>query len=376
MKKIHLLESQKILLEGNNEYQAGTDHPYYRNEKTGEEYEAVWDCDFGYPFGYWPIEYNGSPVFSIGEAYSTHLSPFGQCVKEYVESCLYDIYKENSYYFIEEVENLLEDFKTYGHTYDEDQGLYVSEDGTDSIDIDEWVDDNCNSIPRNIAREVVENALDGNGLIDNQTLTDRCLQTTIEDTDFDTKESINYALGDVGTNFDSFFAEGRFMGRVWPHLEMIGFYENQQPSPEEFEDILNDLENANVATVDELYGYTIIFRSPQDYNVVTACTVSDYIDGNYGEDDDEDDDYEEDDEDDDYEDEDDYEEPEYTKGTAKFIPHLANQERKREFYKNFRDTRDKAVYTPREKAAGNLARYHAMRYPYGESIERNKKRNI
>ena len=42
----------------------------------------------------------------------------------------------------------------------------------------------------------------------------------------------------------------------------------------------------------------------------------------------------------------------------------------RAFFKDFRDTRDKAVYVPREKAAGNLAAYHAMRYPYGENKER------
>ena len=53
-----------------------------------------------------------------------------------------------------------------------------------------------------------------------------------------------------------------------------------------------------------------------------------------------------------------------------FIPHLANQQQKREYFQDFRNTRDKAVYTPRERAAGNLAAYHAMRYPYGENIDR------
>jgi hypothetical protein len=50
-----------------------------------------------------------------------------------------------------------------------------------------------------------------------------------------------------------------------------------------------------------------------------------------------------------------------------FVPHLANQQDKFNYYRDFRNTRDRAVYAPQERAAGNLAAYHAMRYPYGES---------
>jgi hypothetical protein len=32
-----------------------------------------------------------------------------------------------------------------------------------------------------------------------------------------------------------------------------------------------------------------------------------------------------------------------------------------------KQVRDQAVYVPREKGASSLARYHAMRYPYGEN---------
>jgi len=91
---------------------------------------------------------------------------------------------------------------------------------------------------------------------------------------------------------------------------------------------------------------------------ITACTLSDYIEGNYGPDS--------------YEDEEDNDKEEneiqYARdGKTQFVPHLANQAQKREFFRDFRNTRDQAVYAPRERAAGNLARYHAMRYPYGEN---------
>ena len=97
----------------------------------------------------------------------------------------------------------------------------------------------------------------------------------------------------------------------------------------------------------------MIFEDGNNDWQVTACTVSDYINGNYGID---------------SEDGEEDMEKQYARdGKTQFVPHLANQQQKREFFKGFRDTRDKAVYSPRERAAGSLARYHAMRYPYGES---------
>ena len=98
----------------------------------------------------------------------------------------------------------------------------------------------------------------------------------------------------------------------------------------------------------------MIFEDWNNNGMVTACTVSDYINGNYGLDSDEDDD-------------EDMERQYARDGKTQFIPHLASPEEKREFFKGFRDTRDQAVYVPREKGAGSLARYHAMSYPYGES---------
>lgn len=50
-----------------------------------------------------------------------------------------------------------------------------------------------------------------------------------------------------------------------------------------------------------------------------------------------------------------------------YATHLMNAKAKHNATSDFRNTRDKAIYAPREKATGTLAGYHAMRYPYGES---------
>jgi hypothetical protein len=100
----------------------------------------------------------------------------------------------------------------------------------------------------------------------------------------------------------------------------------------------------------------MVFEDWRNDGTITACTVQDYIDGNYGPES--------------YEDLDDEDDTpiQYNNGQKTiFVPHLANQQDKFNYYRDFRNTRDRAVYAPQERAAGNLAAYHAMRYPYGES---------
>ena len=104
----------------------------------------------------------------------------------------------------------------------------------------------------------------------------------------------------------------------------------------------------------------MIFEDWHNNGEVTACTISDFFDGNYGPEDED-------------EDNNDEEEQWAREGETHFVPHLANQDEKRKFFKGFRDTRDKAVYVPRERGAKTLARYHALRYPYGENRERLNK---
>jgi hypothetical protein len=125
---------------------------------------------------------------------------------------------------------------------------------------------------------------------------------------------------------------------------------------------MRDLANTGIVTYEDLLQYNMVFEDWRNDGQITACTLSDYIDGNYGPSS-----YEDEEDNDEYDDEEENEIQYARDGKTQFIPHLANQAQKREFFRDFRNTRDQAVYAPRERAAGNLARYHAMRYPYGEN---------
>ena len=363
MKKIHILESQsKILKENFSRYfEAGTDRPYFEDEKSGASYEANWNTDYGFPFGYWPEEYNGNDIFSIGDAYTTHANACGKMAKRYFYNVKKEIMEEEITYFIDALEDLVNDFKTYGYTYNEDIDMYVSSDGSDEIDLDDWLDDNCYSLDWDKAKEITENAINGGSIPYADELAEEIASNEAEYYDFSESDGIDQALQEIGSSFEGYFESGRNEGRIWPQLEMIGFYPTEQPDPNTLTDIMEDLANTSIVTYNDLLSYIIVFEDGNNDWQVTACTVSDYIDGNYGQDEDEDEDYEDE--------EVQYARPEKTQ----FIPHLANQNQKREFFKDFRNTRDQAVYAPKERGAGSLARYHAMRYPYGENKKTKKK---
>ena len=355
MKKIHILESQ--LLNESQYFEAGTDHPYFEDERTGQSYEANWNGDYGFPFGYWPETYGGRELFSIGDSYTTHENACGKMAKRYFYNVKKEIMEEEMTYFTDALEDLIADFKTYGYTYDENNDVYVSSDGSDEIDLDEWVDDNCYSLGRDKAKEIAEDVINGGSIPYADELAEEIASDDAEYYDFSDRKSIDQALEDIGSNFNSYFESGRNEGRIWPQLQMIGFYVTEQPDPQTLTDIMRDLANTGIVTYENLLQYDMVFEDWRNDGQITACTLSDYIDGNYGPDS-----YE------DEEDNDEENEIQYARdGKTQFVPHLANQDQKREFFRDFRNTRDQAVYVPREKGAGSLARYHAMRYPYGEN---------
>lgn len=351
MKRIHILESQ--ILNERRYFEAGTDHPYFEDEKTGQSYEANWNSDYGFPFGYWPETYGGGGIFSIGDSNTTHINACGKMAKRYFYNTKKEIMEEEIPYFTDALENLIADFKTYGYTYDEEYDVYVSSDGSDEIDFDEWLNDNRYSLDEDKAKEIAENAINGGSIPHADELAEEIASNDAEYYNFNDREGIDQALEDIGSGFNAYFESGRNEGRIWPHLKMIGFYETEQPDPQTLTYIMRDLANTGIVTYEDLLQYSMVFEDWRNDGKITACTINDYIDGNYGLDS--------------HDDEEDNEIQYARDGKTQFVPHLANQDQKREFFRDFRNTRDQAVYVPREKGAGSLARYHAMRYPYGES---------
>lgn len=332
------------LIKEDREFEAGTDHPFFYDAKDGREHEAHWNTDFGYPFGYWR---NGNNVyeFSIGDAWATHSQACGKLAKKFFYEVRYNTLLDDFQTFIDDIDDLM-------YNYDADD--------LSSMDLRQWVNEHNDSpLSTNEALEMVTNSIENGETPSAEELADERATEEVHSYDFEHEKGIDNALKNIGYNFTEYFEEGYSEGRIWPMKKMIGFYDTEQPEPDHFRGIINELVSANIDTLNNILDYYIIFQDGyNDWNV-TGCTVYDYIQGNYGYDDEEEDDEER---------EIQYAKPEKTR----FVPHLADQSQKREFFKKFRDTRDKAVYAPREQGAGSLAAYHAMRYPYGESKKRKK----
>jgi hypothetical protein len=355
--------SGKLLI--NEHYdQAGTDFPSYYDEETGEWYEASWNNDYGFPFGYWPIDDAGNEEFFVGEAYDTHTQACGQAAKVYFTTKIRDAAYEAADEIATSLNDFIEYFNENNFQYDEDGDRYVSEELPAVKTFDDFVDMVRDNVYTEIGdayeymSELVENFLENGSVVDYENIAEHLIEVSNDEYTFHERNDIDEALEAVGSSFDEFFQSGHSEGRVWPYANMIGFYETEQPEPYQLMQILHALDDYADLDVDNLLEYHIVFEDWHNNGTITACTVQDYIDGNYGPNKDEDEEEEE-------------AERQYARdGKTVFVPHLANQEDKFNFFKNFRDTRDRAVYTPREKAAGTLAGYHAMRYPYGENRKR------
>lgn len=365
MKKIHITESKLNELWYRGGFCAGTDSPYYKDEKTGEIYEATWNEDYGIPFGYWPVDYNGNMEFVVGEPYTTHANACGKCAEQYFNDLMYEEIDDAAYQLSDAIESFASDFEEYGYQYNEDDDLWVSSDGSDERDLDDFINEIIDQVSSPVdtysyVKEFVENYTQGNTNIPSSSEIYEYLGNQLtEGYDFSDRDGINDAMEQLGMDFYKYFEMGNSEGRIWPEKEMIGFYESEQPDPENLYTILSNLEKNEIASVNDMLQYHMVFEDWRNDGTITACTVQDYLDGNYGPES-----YEDEDENND--------EPiQYNNGQKTvFVPHLANQQDKFNYYKDFRNTRDRAVYAPQERAAGNLAAYHAMRYPYGESREK------
>lgn len=366
MKKIHILEESKLLLEAIYNT-AGTDHPSYYDEKTDTWYEANWDSDYGFPFGFWPVNDGGQMEFSVGDEGTTHANACGKAARIYCNEILNEQVSEDISAITDKIYDLKSDIAEYGYVYNEASHTYVDAEGDEVIDLYNEADDLVSELSfmrdYDYVYELLTQAIVYGNEIDEEQLERNIIDRLINDNNFTDRDGIDLALQDVGTNFQYYFESGNSEGRIWPEREMIGFYETEQPDPQHLLYILQLLSNNSEVGVDydDMLNYYMVFEDWRNNGTVTCCTIADYVDGNYGPES-----YEED--------EDEFEDDEPTQyardGKTVFVPHLANQDQKREFFKDFRNTRDQAVYAPREKGAGSLAAYHAMRYPYGESKDK------
>lgn len=373
MKKIHILESKLNEIYDKQYFRAGTDDPYFEDEKTGEIFEASWNGDYGFPFGYWPIDYNGEMQFVIGDAWTTHTNACGKCAQDYFNDIMYEQIDDEAYQLSDAMETFASNYKEYGYQYNEESGLWVSADGSDEKDIDDFVDEIRDEVSGPVdvyeyLHTFVEDYVNGYEKIPSSSEVYEYLGNQLsEGYDFTTQKGIDDAMQELGMDFYQYFEMGELEGRIWPQLEMIGFYKTEQPNPYQLEEILRNLSQGLNISLNELYEYHMVFEDADNDYEITACTLTQYMRGEYGPE------YDNDEEDEDEE----PQERHYGRDEKTvFVPHLANQQQKREYFKDFRNTRDQAVYVPREKGAGNLAAYHAMRYPYGENKEMNMKNII
>ncbi len=359
-----------LIKEKNNE--AGTDHPFFYDIRTDVEYRGDWDDGDGFPFGYWPIDANGTKKMFVGREMEWHNELCIAAAKEYFDSVI-QVEMNNCISNVEGLfDELISDIKQYGYKYDYEDDEYVSADGTDSFTIEEKANDlwnilnnacGINTIDSSVMENYVQFIMDNDEMPNMKDVEWDAWRVIEEMYPFDDKESTSFALEFIcGMNFDNFFEDGMYEGRVWPWEKLISFYTTEQPEPQAVYDILNDLSEAasdRLPSVEDLMNYIIIF---EDWRYsdgdVTACTVSEYVSGSYYA-------YDGNDEDDEGDN------VQYARqGKTQFIPHLASQDEKRQFFQDFRNTRDQAKYVPRERGAKTLAAYHAMRYPYGESHNR------
>lgn len=360
MKRIHILESRfKLLSESywdSDEYEAGTDFPKFYDKKTDTHWEANWDTDYGMPFAYWPTV-SGAYKFYVGDPYRMHKDICLVAAEEYIKEALVDDCEMYADEFIGELENLLETLNSGSYKYDEVNDVYVSADSGHEIDLNDWAEEYSNGgVSSDWAYEYAEDAIGKGQMPDIYELADLIHKVLADDIIAD-ENRIDYEMSDYTKyqSFDEFFRDGYGMGRIWPEKEMIGFYTSEQPDPNTFYQIIGDLSN----TIDNLdiYNFFIIFEDYDNDGVVTGCTVSDYIKGNYGPETDND------------------EEPDLDRertfgdGNTQMNIHLASPEEKKrlDVFKGWREAGARK-WAPRLKGfGGNMAAYRAARYPYSDS---------
>lgn len=345
-----------------NNFQGGTDFPYFENDDV--TIEVRWDDYDAFPFGFW-MNYYGSLEFSIGDKQSMHFNPCGKVARKYFIEALKENSSDDAGILEDELDDIVEIFKNDSYQWDSEEEAYVSNDGSDTIYVSELVNDISSKLNEfgyddDYIGVLVRNACaygESASSYEIEEHFNKLCERRAYEYDWDDERELKLALDNLGLSFDDYFYDGRLEGRIWADSNVISFYIGQEPTPEELQKICEYLSESETIGVsyDDLYeNYYIVFPIDGDNERITACTIHQYCVGDFGERSDESD-----------EDDDDsncnYPNPNERKG-AVFIPHLASQKDKREFFKDFIRDRDKNVYAPIEKKYGSLAAYHAQKY--------------
>ena len=342
-----------------SEFEAGTDNPCYQDDNI--TIKCNWQDEDAYPFGYWEVNFDGEEKFVVGDNGSMHSDACGKAAREYFISYYMSEVEEDAETVNDAIDELLDTLKMGNYTYNSEEEEFVSEDGSDTISVYDYYYDNIegNLHMFGFEEDYIESILFKTAIgkinptfdeIENHF--EQSVYNLADEYNWETSVEINEGLQEVGSNFDDFFYKGRLQGRIWTYDNVISFYEEQQPTQSELVTICKNLSlNDEINTsFNELMNFYIVYRN-FDNEKVKACTVLDYIEGNN----------------------DDDEEyvnsinPDERKGST-FIPHLASQKDKRDYFAAFMANRDKNVYAPIEKKYGSLAAYYAQKYQ--ESVKR------
>lgn len=344
-----------------SEFKAGTDNPCYQDNNI--TIKCYWEDKDAYPFGYWEVNFYGKEEFIVGDNGSTHLDACGKAAREYFVSCHMSEVEEDAEIVDDAIDELLDILKNGNYTYNSEEEEFVSEDGSDTISVYDYYYSNIkgNLQMFGFEEDYIEKVLFKTAIgkinptfeeIENHFK--QSVYNLADEYNWTISDGINEGLQNVGSNFDDFFYKGRLQGRIWTYDNVISFYEEQQPTQSELVTICKNLsfnDKINIS-FNELMNFYIVYRN-FDNGKVKACTVLDYIEGNN--DDDEDEEYVN------------SINPDERKGST-FIPHLASQKDKRDYFDNFLKDRAQNKYVPLEKKYGSLAAYHAQKYQ--ESIKR------
>lgn len=346
-----------------SENRTGTDFPAYLDERDGVMYSASWDSSYGFPFGFFYDK------FYIGGAYTMHTECARLGLIDHIRSFIEEDYGP----YWEDARNLeaeLDDLAELNYTYNEVDDEWVDKDGR-SLSFEEIVDEileDMYNMSYTCAKGYVESVLNGGEIPDYSAILEDMEEYIISDNNLDeegiSREDLNMAVETIlGRNFDEWFEdEGCLRGRIYPNDSIISFYESEQPDSNELGEIVQLLSQSNIGlSYDEIMNFEIIYADFDDNYKPYGCKVHEYISRTFGKDEPQKND-----------------DRQWRRGTTKFIPHLASPEQKKEYFKDFIKNRDEGIYVPMERAAGNIARYRAMRYPYGESktIDSNKVKKI